>query len=258
MNGWVKINRKMTDWEWYLDLKTKSLFLHLLLVCNHQDGKWQGVDIKRGQKVTSLEKLSKETGLSVRSIRTSLNKLKSTGEVTSETTSRYTLITLVNYDTYQSCENHADKQTTSEPTNKRQTNDKQTTTNKNNKNEEEDTNTPTKNKIPRIEIPLFSKGNYQSAFVRLTEPEIDRLVQRLERELNVIDGRPYLTKCVQKLDSYIDGKTGKAKKTCMERNHNLVIQDWVIDDIKQKHITDLKLENQKIWNMKNEKSLSQS
>jgi len=82
MEGWIKIHRKMLEWEWYNDNNTKILFLHLLLTANHKDKKWQGKIIKRGQKITSIQHLADETNLTVQQIRTSLNKLKSTGEIT--------------------------------------------------------------------------------------------------------------------------------------------------------------------------------
>lgn len=40
MEGYIKIHRKMLDWEWYDDIPTKTLFLHLLLTANWKDSKW--------------------------------------------------------------------------------------------------------------------------------------------------------------------------------------------------------------------------
>ena len=68
MDGWIKIYRKMLDWEWYRDVNTKSLFLHLLLIANSKDGEWQGVPIKRGQVATSLSSLARELGMSIQTI----------------------------------------------------------------------------------------------------------------------------------------------------------------------------------------------
>jgi hypothetical protein len=65
------------------------------------DGSWRGIKIKRGQYMTSVAKLSGNTGLTVSQIRTCLNKLQVTGEITSEVTSLNTLITICKYDTYQ-------------------------------------------------------------------------------------------------------------------------------------------------------------
>lgn len=131
MQGWIKLHRKLLDWEWYDDINTTRLFVHLLLVSNHEDKKWRGIDIKRGQRLTSLDKLSRETGLSVSQIRTCLKKLKSTGEVTSKSHSQHTVFTMENYDSYQ-CN---DKQVDTEIAFESQANDKRMTTNKNDKKE---------------------------------------------------------------------------------------------------------------------------
>ena len=60
------------------------------------------------------------TGLSVQNVRTSLNKLKSTHEITSKTTNKYTYITINNFNDYQ--------ETTNKLTNNQQTTNKQLTT----------------------------------------------------------------------------------------------------------------------------------
>jgi hypothetical protein len=43
MNGYIKLHRKLVDWEWYTDIPTKTLFIHLLLVANHKPNKWRGM-----------------------------------------------------------------------------------------------------------------------------------------------------------------------------------------------------------------------
>ena len=101
MEGWVKIYRKMTEWEWYKDGNTTRLFLHLLLTANTKDGKWQGVSIKRGQVATSLSSLANDLGLSIRNIRTSLAKLKTTRNLTCQATNKLTIITICKFEDYQ-------------------------------------------------------------------------------------------------------------------------------------------------------------
>lgn len=91
----------MLEWEWWEDHNVTRLFITLLLSANHEDKKWRGVTVKRGQLITSLANLSKITGLSVKSVRFSLNKLKSTNEVASKGASHYTIITICNYAIYQ-------------------------------------------------------------------------------------------------------------------------------------------------------------
>ena len=110
MEGWIKIHRKILNWEWYDDINTKVLFLHLLLTANHQDKKWRGLTILRGQKLTSISHLADEIGLTPKQIRISLDKLKKTNEITIKTTNKYSLITIEKYSNYQINENEEDKQ----------------------------------------------------------------------------------------------------------------------------------------------------
>ena len=131
MDGWVKFFRKMVDWEWYTDIPCKILFIHLLLVANHKPSRWKGVSVKRGQRLTGRKALAEETGLSEQEIRTAINKLKSTGEITINPTNKFTLITVCNYDEYQDQE--GDDQPAHQPA-VQPTINQQSTTNKNDKN----------------------------------------------------------------------------------------------------------------------------
>jgi len=134
--SWIKLFRKFTEWEWYKDSNTKSLFLHCLLKANFKNKKWQGQEIERGQFVSSHPKLSFETGLTVRQIRTSINRLKTTGEVSVCTTARYSIITVKNYNEYQ----EDDRLNVSQTTGSRQARDRLTTTTNNEKNEKNENN----------------------------------------------------------------------------------------------------------------------
>ena len=134
MFGWIKIHRKMLDWEWYSDINVFRLFTHLLLAVNHQDKRWRGQIVKAGEVITSLSKLAEQTGLTVQQVRTSINKLKSTRELTSKNTNKFTLISIVCWDEYQDVNTPPNKQIT----NKQQTNNKQITTTKERKNDKND------------------------------------------------------------------------------------------------------------------------
>lgn len=118
MEGWIKLHRKFLDWEFYDDINTKVLFLHLLLNANYEDKKWRGIVIKRGQLVTSREHLAKQVGLSIQQVRTSLDKLENNQQITRKTTNKYTLITIEKYGLYQSYDDYiTNKQPAKQPTN---------------------------------------------------------------------------------------------------------------------------------------------
>ena len=122
-NGFVKLDRGILNWEWYEDTYTARLFFHCILKANWKAGNWKGQPYERGQFITSLPSLAKELGCSERNIRTALKHLISTGEVTSKTTNRYRIITVCNYDKYQSTDRQTDRQVTGN----RQASDRQVT-----------------------------------------------------------------------------------------------------------------------------------
>ncbi len=99
--GWIKLHRKIKEWEWYTDLKVSKLFFHLLLTVNHTDARWQGKVILAGQTVTSYPHLARETGLSLQNVKTAVKKLVETGEITVRSTNKYTVISVVNWREYQ-------------------------------------------------------------------------------------------------------------------------------------------------------------
>lgn len=109
---WVKLYTNLLKWEWYTDKNTTRLFIHCLLKANWKDGKFEGKEIKRGSFVTSLPKLSEETGLSIQQVRTSLKHLISTGELTDKSYTKFRVITIVNYDKYQERNNQINIQLT--------------------------------------------------------------------------------------------------------------------------------------------------
>jgi hypothetical protein len=127
MSGWIKIHRQILDWEWYSDNNSFRVFLHLLLKANHKQKRYKGLELKIGTIITSRDILAIETGLSIQQIRTALDKLKSTNEITIKTSSQGTIIEVVNYAKYQLV--------TNEVTIKEPTSNHQVTTNKNVKNE---------------------------------------------------------------------------------------------------------------------------
>lgn len=141
LNGFIILDRKMLKWEWYQDTNTKILFLHCLLKANWKDGKFQGIKIPRGSFVTSLKKLSEELSANnqfytVQNVRTSLNHLISTNEITNKSFTKFRIITVNNYDKYQDLNKYLNKQLT----NNQQTTNKQLTTIENNKNNKNNKN----------------------------------------------------------------------------------------------------------------------
>lgn len=118
LNGFVKIHRKLLQWGWYQDNVVKGVFIHILLTANFKDTLWMGRVIKRGQVVVGMQNLAAELGFTRQQVRTALNKLKSTGEITTEATNKFTLVTVVNWEDYQCLDNEATNKQPAEIVNK--------------------------------------------------------------------------------------------------------------------------------------------
>ena len=102
MAGWIKLDRGILDWGWYTDSNTMRVFLHLLLTAAFEDVEFKGTVIHRGEVVTSYQNLSKTLGITISQARTSIQHLKLTGEIASTEHPKYSVISVLNYDRYQS------------------------------------------------------------------------------------------------------------------------------------------------------------
>lgn len=122
--GFIFLHRRFLCWEWYGEPNMVALFIHILLSANYEPKRWKGIEVERGQFITSLQSLSDAIGVSVMKVRTCLKRLEETGEITTKTTNKYSIITICKYGSYQPQNSDANKQIT----NKQQTNNKQITT----------------------------------------------------------------------------------------------------------------------------------
>ena len=131
-NGWIKLHRKIllnpiaqkASWAW--------LWVVLLLKANHKEQKmiWNNniIIVHNGEFITGRKKLSEETGISETTIERILSHLEKNGKIGQQKTTKYRLISIVNWKSYQEVDN------------KRTTNGQQTDTNKNDKKDKKDKN----------------------------------------------------------------------------------------------------------------------
>jgi hypothetical protein len=136
--GYIKVWRKLEDSGLLQMPNTLALFIYILMHAMHKDrkvGTSTGViNLKRGQYISGRKALAADLEQSEREIRTSLQRLIDLEIITVETTNRYSVYTIENYNKYQDSDQHNDQQTTGTEANKRPANDQQTTTNKELKN----------------------------------------------------------------------------------------------------------------------------
>lgn len=128
-NGFIKLHRKMLGWEWYDDPNTKAVFLHLLLTANFKETSYRGIDIHPGQTIIGRKALAKTLGISEQNVRTALNHLKSTNEITIKITNKFSVVTLVNWSSYQVDDDELTNKMTNELTIDQPTTNQQLTSN---------------------------------------------------------------------------------------------------------------------------------
>lgn len=175
MEGWISLHRKFTEWEWYDDLNTKSLFIHCLLKANHKGKKWRGIQVNKGSFITSRNHLSIELNLSEQQIRTALKKLESTNEITIKSTKLNTLISIVNWNKYQDSNQQDNQRATKKQP---RSNQRATTTNNDNK----ENNEKKENKIYRSFDHLSISIEEKDKLIDLgySAIQIDSILDRIE------------------------------------------------------------------------------
>lgn len=100
--GYIKLDRAIRKWRWYTKKNMLNVWIELLLSAAFEDYYCDGQLVKRGQAIIGREKLAKQLGIGVQELRTCLNRLVSTGEITIQSTNRGSIVTIVKWDEYQS------------------------------------------------------------------------------------------------------------------------------------------------------------
>lgn len=97
----IKLDRNIREWRWYKDPNTMRVFVDLLLDVNISDKEFMGITIHRGETATSYAAIANRLNLSIQNVRTAMEHLKLTGEITSKRYSKFQVISVVNYERYQ-------------------------------------------------------------------------------------------------------------------------------------------------------------
>ena len=108
MEGWISIHRQLQEhWLWKSKepFDKRSAWIDLLLMANHQKEKVEFdkdfIEVERGQRITSLEKLAKRWKWSRHKVSDYLNQLEQDGMLVQVRDNKKTLVSIENYDKYQ-------------------------------------------------------------------------------------------------------------------------------------------------------------
>lgn len=144
--GYIKLWRKTIDSGLIKNHKVWIFWTWCLLKANHSQSKkqvvgYQEVTLMPGQFIFGLKAASIETGLTIQECRTCIKFLKKCKNLTYKPTNKFSIISIINWDTYQQTEKTNNKQTNTHVTSSQQASNTQVTTNKNEKNEKNEKKT---------------------------------------------------------------------------------------------------------------------
>ena len=132
--GFIKLHRSILKWEWWDDDTTLKVFLWLLLNANWEDSRYKGHEVPKGSLVVGRKKMAETLRISEQSVRTALDHLKSTNEITIKSTNRFSIVTIVNWEKFQCFDKESTNKSTNESPNNQPTTNQQLTTYKEIKN----------------------------------------------------------------------------------------------------------------------------
>jgi len=219
-NGFIVLDRKIIEWEWFTDSITLHVWLYCLLSANWKKGRFMGIEVPRGSFVSSYPKMAKNAHISIQQARTAIFHLKSTGEITVKSYPKFSLITVNNYNRYQDTNRQNNSQSTG---NQQATNRQSTTIEQSNKvtrkqSNKKEKDIDTSDSVSEI-VDSKTKHHYgENGNVLLTEAEYNKLH---------ID-YPNADELINYLDLYIPDKAYKSK------SHYSAIKRWVVDAVKKK------------------------
>ena len=107
-NGWIKIHRKLQDSPIMSKPEYLTVWIHLLLLANHEKTEFifnnQKMVLESGQLITSRQKLAAVCGIQESKIDRILKYLKSEQQIEQQTNNKFRLITIKNWNLYQQSE----------------------------------------------------------------------------------------------------------------------------------------------------------
>lgn len=194
--GYIKLHRQFKNTSFYKDTVVRGVFLHLLLSANFKDNEvfvnGKVVVVKKGQLLTGFDVLSLESGYSRSQVRRAIKSLILTRTITRRATNKYSIISILNWDTYQQ---ETTPKTTPTATNKRQAGDRLATANK---------------KVKKVK-----KINIYASLNCLT----DELCLEISEQYNVSEKSVRVLR--DKLKGWCEAKGKKYK------NYKAALQNWV-------------------------------
>ena len=114
--GWVRLHRKLIESQVFTDPGVLKVWIWCLFRANWKPTYWQDEQLQAGDFVCGTHAAAEELGSTPAKFRRAMKKLQDWGLITRKATNKYTVVSVINWRTYQY-----------DHTSRQQTNDKQTT-----------------------------------------------------------------------------------------------------------------------------------
>jgi hypothetical protein len=100
--GYIRLHRNIVDWCWYKNANTFRVFIHLLLNANTRPYRFENIIINRGEIATSYDRIAGALNLSYKQVRTAVEHIVRAGTGAVKQYPKFLVITILNYNAYQS------------------------------------------------------------------------------------------------------------------------------------------------------------
>lgn len=216
MNGWIKIHRKMLDNPIVMkDSDHLAVWVYLLLNAAHKEHKalFKGdkIMLQPGQLITGRNAIADFLGISESKVKRALADFEGDQQIDRQRSNKNSLISLLNWDKYQFCDQQSDQQVTSKMTSKRPANipksDQQSDHKQEDKEDKKEKNDRYSLRSPEVDRTIEAWNDLGLRPIKKLSPSSRRYQNLVERiEDNGIDD---VLQAVQKIrdSSYLQGKT---------------------------------------------------
>ena len=100
-DGWIKLHRKMREWQHYQRPSVRLVFEELLFCANTKAGWFHGIKVNRGETMVSIETICAYTGFARATVVAALKILEETKEIKRSKCWRGIRTKIMNFDKYQ-------------------------------------------------------------------------------------------------------------------------------------------------------------
>lgn len=236
-NGWIKLHRKINENPIFKRSSYFHLWVALLLNANHKDNKmiWNGnlIVIKEGQLITGRKSLSEETGIPESTIEDILGYLETQQQIQQQKTTKYRLITILNWKDYQ----HSDIKSNNKTTTKQQ----QADTNKNDNKDKNVKNIPNETSSLIVEVihlfeiinpaikRMYGNSNQRKACQSLIDTysfeKVKSVIEKTLPKTNTLEFFPSITTPLQLWDKWatLESQIEKYKNKIKSKQRNVII-----------------------------------